>query len=386
MTLLLIAIIAFHHISITVSENFSISYPRITSEIDLAKESNTEINITLIVDEISPDRNEMFLNAKLRICLEWFDDRFEADGKNPSTFSSLWKPKIYFRNGVASSTIFSINPVQFLRVNLIGTKKRFRFCQNLFVRFYCHFRMENFPFDRQICIESSERLNLRIIQFDILSSSQKFFFEKLTNGQCEILLVNEFEQRNCSHPCVSGRFKLIRNFRYYLLRYYAPTILLVLTDFVQFWTPTICGPGRALFTGGLEIALKTISNIAYGETESRHIVPLFLWLWACQFFIYMSEIEFAAAFAWMHFVNDKKYSKSHNHASPDGHYFGKNNWFKQTGTIIDCLLQKIFGPINFFDDPINRNKVDYTARILFPIFFIFFIVLYSLMATLYWIR
>lgn len=62
--------------------------------------------------------------------------------------------------------------------------------------------------------------------------------------------------------------------------------------------------------------------------------------------------------------------------SPDGHYFGKRGWFKAGGRIIERILHKVYGPHDFFADPVNRNKVDYCGRIIFPSMYLFFVTLY----------
>lgn len=115
------------------------------------------------------------------------------------------------------------------------------------------------------------------------------------------------------HSCAFARVQLVRHVGYYIMRYYTPTALLVFMVFIQMWTPTVCAPGRAILTGVVEMTLKSVSITAYGETTSRHVTSLFWWQWGCQFFIYVSEMEYALIFGWAHLIVDKHHARKNNY-------------------------------------------------------------------------
>lgn len=62
--------------------------------------------------------------------------------------------------------------------------------------------------------------------------------------------------------------------------------------------------------------------------------------------------------------------------SPDGHYFGRGTWYGRFGHMMDDFLLFVFGPNDHIGEPIGRNKIDYIARLFFPLFYAFFIILY----------
>lgn len=151
------------------------------------------------------------------------------------------------------------------------------------------------------------------------------------------------------------------------------------------------------------VILKTISlsSDGYKEIPAHDVVPLFWWLWGCQTLIYLTLIEYVLALAWVQFVFEKKIALENQKVarrihftlanyfwsaqeSPDGYYFGKNGWFSKCGDFVQFCLHGIFGPIDFFDRPQERNKIDYVARVLFPIMLLLFTLIYILATIPIW--
>ena len=144
-----------------------------------------------------------------------------------------------------------------------------------------------------------------------------------------------------------------------------------------------------------DISFNNDINVAY-------VVAVHWWGIWCQVFVFLALIEYAVAISWVHFINDKKafkakqasvsvgiclsiplpiYPTFQEHNGIDitelkSHYFGNKGWFFRTGRFIDKILIFFFGYVDYHKDPLMRNKVDYCSRILFPILWIIYCLIY----------
>lgn len=67
-----------------------------------------------------------------------------------------------------------------------------------------------------------------------------------------------------------------------------------------------------------------------------------------------------------------------------GHYFGNKGLFAFNGKVLGSIITFFFGPIDFTIDPFIRNKVDYSARIFIPFFFVIFVLVYIFASVCPW--
>lgn len=104
-----------------------------------------------------------------------------------------------------------------------------------------------------------------------------------------------------------------------------------------------------------------------------------IWMAFCEFFVFMSLIEYATAIAWAHAVEDSKASYDIYPINANPNLLVQEN--KTSSDLkfmhyLSMLVYKVFGPINFEKAPTNRNKIDYLARIVYPCTWILFVFLY----------
>lgn len=187
-----------------------------------------------------------------------------------------------------------------------------------------------------------------------------------------------------SNSCVLVRIKIMRHMGYWVIRYFGPTLLMVCMSMVGLWLPVNAWPARVILTSTIMMTLITTSQNGYNEAPAYYMTAFYYWFWGMQFFIYMCVFEFAVALAWSHFTGDKLASKAARVPSPDGHYFGHNNWFGWFGKLIQACTQGIFGPVRHYEDHFNRNKVDYFARILIPSLLLIFVFAYLVSTVPAW--
>ncbi|KAI1296502.1 hypothetical protein HDE_04857 [Halotydeus destructor] len=83
---------------------------------------------------------------------------------------------------------------------------------------------------------------------------------------------------------------------------------------------------------------------------------------------------------YCHVVDDKKTYQSRD---PIGFSFTQSptrlsHWIKS-------VLYKVYGHVDFTKNPLDRNKVDYVCRIVFPITYLIFIIVYMCIFLFPWL-
>lgn len=158
-----------------------------------------------------------------------------------------------------------------------------------------------------------------MVSFRMPDGNHQFRVRSYIRGTCEPEAVDTFQNKYhdlsynlTQHSCAFARVNLVRHVNYYIIRYYAPTFLLVMMSFLEAWVPTNGWPARIILTCIVELTMKSVSMDAYNEIRSRHVVSLYWWLWCCQFFIYAALIEFGMALAWVQFIGDKQIAHKTN--------------------------------------------------------------------------
>lgn len=107
------------------------------------------------------------------------------------------------------------------------------------------------------------------------------------------------------------------------------------------------------------------------------------------FFVFMCLIEYAIAIIYANFQEDKKASAHNAAARPSIPDVADSKTFRITGKVpishgIKVALSKIYGKVDWTKAPLNRNKVDYTSRILFPFLYLTFILVYVFVFVVPW--
>ena len=88
-------------------------------------------------------------------------------------------------------------------------------------------------------------------------------------------MLNSFEHPNLTRhllpagdfPCLKARFQLRRQFGYYLLQTYIPSILIVILSWVSFWINMDAVPAR------ISLGVTTVLTMATQLTGSRQSIP-----------------------------------------------------------------------------------------------------------------
>ena len=96
-------------------------------------------------------------------------------------------------------------------------------------------------------------------------------------------------------------------------------------------------------------------------------------------------IEYALAISWTYSAQERKLKKSTNDFSDEIKLFdNRDTLFYRFGRGIGKLLTISFGNVDFTKDPLSRNKVDYASRIIFPLTYLLFVIIFPWTSNYSW--
>jgi hypothetical protein len=238
----------------------------------------------------------------------------------------------------------------------------------------------------------------------------KYSVERTESGLCHY-------PRKEGHYCVRASIHLRRRWDYYFIRIYGPSFLLVVTTFIGFWLPVFAYPARVAIIVTPLLSLITQQTQINAEINVNYVVSLHIWMMTCTFFVFMALIELGFAVVYIHRVEERKSNverNSENSEPPSPKINARvqqhlkasnsNNSLKSSkssnnlgvydnnrrrvsydfivrpeiGHWLKNFLDSVYGQIDWYKAPSDRNKVDYISRLLFPLSFIFFCAIYIL--------
>ncbi|XP_074604697.1 glutamate-gated chloride channel alpha-like [Brevipalpus obovatus] len=310
-------------------------------------------------------------------------DAFESTVLDSSWQSKLWIPDTYFSNALSGSILTLIRPIMYLEITNSTELSMF---SRLSVKFTCDMNLFAYPQDIQECYidivslaHNTQNVILRWESFDLLPSNYcpRFFIRNHT-------YVQWIEQTSTGNfSCLRAGIRLFRRLSYYVLRIYAPSLLVTITSFVGFWIPVVAWPARVTVAVTPLLTMITMQTQINSEINVSYVVALHMWIMLCTFFIFATLIEFPIAVSYAYFAEER--ANKHNRDSFSDIHIKKSKLMfirRKLVYIIDMILNFFFGPIDWHKAPLTRNKMDYTSRILFPCLFGCFVFIYFLVFVL----
>lgn len=214
-------------------------------------------------------------------------DAFESTVLDSSWQSKLWIPDTYFSNALSGSILTLIRPIMYLEITNSTELSMF---SRLSVKFTCDMNLFAYPQDIQECyidIVSCEHFTVTNFISPCFHCSQSIFtdhdneyfhydflfptflfsslvahntqnvilrwesFDLLPSNYCPRFFIRNhtyvqwIEQTSTGNfSCLRAGIRLFRRLSYYVLRIYAPSLLVTITSFVGFWIPVIAWPAR----------------------------------------------------------------------------------------------------------------------------------------------
>ncbi|KAK8772364.1 hypothetical protein V5799_024394 [Amblyomma americanum] len=176
---------------------------------------------------------------------QWRDERLAFDdSQGASRFvtlpddSSMWKPDTFFSNEVSGHTHDIVHRNVMVRIYPDGTVQH---SLRASMKFWCHMQHENFPFDTQVChitLASYAYTTDDIVyewrkgdpvQLSKTLHASNFKMTELTTTQCTS------KTRTGAYPCLKASFAFRRNSHDVLIRLFMPCLMMVLVSWIPLW-------------------------------------------------------------------------------------------------------------------------------------------------------
>lgn len=340
------------------------------------------------------------------------------DLNDPRLVQSIWKPEVYFPNAKEGEFQYVTVPNVLLRIEPAG---HILYMLRLKMKFSCMMELNKYPLDVQVCTMEvasfSKTTRELLLEWNKQSPVDLSSDLKMPQFTVERVVIDHCEESSLigNYSCLVARFHLSRSIGFHMVQSYIPTILIVVISWVSFWMDVDSVPGRT--TLGVTTLLTVSSKSAGLNAETpqvSYVKAIDVWMGACTAFIFAALIEFTIVnYLW----RKRSYSTETSIQDRTGYQTGSsmNNGDQQTqiellsregqssnslATISQQQQQGIHPgnnvatPINdenfhLFDDQLPPTKytstnycgcsgvkVDEACRVLFPLNFVMFNVLY----------
>ncbi|ODN01697.1 Glutamate-gated chloride channel [Orchesella cincta] len=328
----------------------------------------TQVVVNLALNAVSKiDDFNMEYSVQLTLRKEWNDDRLRfahLDRTNSikhltlTDVSKIWIPDIFFINEKSGRFHSIIKPNVYVRIfpdGLVSISIR------ISLTLACPMDLKLFPMDTQSCA-------IVMASYAWTTNDLIFRWRDQNPVQLPDLSLPRFTMQSnktstCDRETVTGKyscirvdFVLIRNFSFYLTQMYIPCIMLVIVSWVSFWLDENAVPARTA------LGITTLLTMATQQANMNKNLPpvsytkaLDVWSGTCLMFIFAALLEFALVNYATRFDKRTK-AKSHEEL---GHDPVSSGWLSRRY-------------------PSTSKKIDVIARILFPLLFISFNIVYWL--------
>ncbi|KAI5701873.1 hypothetical protein M8J76_011355 [Diaphorina citri] len=253
--------------------------------------------------------------VQLLLQLHWKDPRLEYRHYAPhitemvgerNFIQNIWTPHIYLTNERDSLVLGLYRRDMLVSILPDGDML---FSTRLKTTIFCWVQLGKFPFDQQKChlVMDSWRYNASelLLEWDshpvTIPPSKPYLTEyslmdTVTQVQDQFAEPSAVADTNHSYmySSLTLTFILNRQYGFYLMDFYVPSILLVCISWVSFWMAPDAVPGRTIlgastmltfFQLGIETG-SSLPNVSYIRSND-------VWFFACTVFIFLSLAEFA---------------------------------------------------------------------------------------------
>ncbi|XP_069825831.1 gamma-aminobutyric acid receptor subunit alpha-6 [Dendropsophus ebraccatus] len=237
----------------------------------------------------------------------WIDERLKFDGPpeilrlNNLMVSKIWTPDTFFRNGKRSISHNMTTPNKLFRIMQNGT---ILYTMRLTIKAECPMRLMNFPMDGHACplkfgsyaypkseiiytwkkgplysVEVPEESS-SLLQYDLIGQTVSSETLKSNTGEYVVMTVH---------------FHLQRKMGYFVIQTYIPCIMTVILSQVSFWINKESVPARTVFGITTVLTMTTLSISARHSFPKVSYATAMDWFIAvCFAFVFSALIEFAA--------------------------------------------------------------------------------------------
>ncbi|XP_064422997.1 gamma-aminobutyric acid receptor subunit alpha-6 [Latimeria chalumnae] len=268
----------------------------------------TEVKTDIYVTSFGPVSDvEMEYTMDVFFRQTWIDERLRFDGPinilrlNNLMVSRIWTPDTFFRNGKRSISHNMTTPNKLFRIMQNGTVL---YTMRLTINADCPMRLVNFPMDGHACplkfgsyaYPKSEIIytwkkgplysvevpqeSSSLLQYDLVGQTVSSETMKSNTGEYIVMTVY---------------FHLQRKMGYFMIQTYIPCIMTVILSQVSFWINKESVPARTVFGITTVLTMTTLSISARHSLPKVSYATAMDWFIAvCFAFVFSALIEFAA--------------------------------------------------------------------------------------------
>ncbi|XP_073505623.1 gamma-aminobutyric acid receptor subunit alpha-6 [Phyllobates terribilis] len=268
----------------------------------------TEVKTDIYVTSFGPVSDvDMEYTMDVFFRQTWIDERLKFEGPteilrlNNLMVSKIWTPDTFFRNGKKSISHNMTTPNKLFRIMQNGT---ILYTMRLTIKAECPMRLINFPMDGHACplkfgsyaYPKSEIIytwkkgplysvevpqeSSSLLQYDLVGQTVSSETLKSNTGEYIVMTVH---------------FHLQRKMGYFVIQTYIPCIMTVILSQVSFWINKESVPARTVFGITTVLTMTTLSISARHSFPKVSYATAMDWFIAvCFAFVFSALIEFAA--------------------------------------------------------------------------------------------
>ncbi|XP_060083942.1 glycine receptor subunit alpha-2-like [Ylistrum balloti] len=324
----------------------------------------------LSIDSVSDSTMDFGMSMFIR--QRWNDERLkyttigglshlELDTK---MIGNIWVPDLYIVNEKKASFHIVTVPNKLMHIYPNGDVF---YSMRVSGRFACNMHLHKYPLDEQRCslrLESYgysvETLLLRWNDNPVEKSPKlslpQFEMGDITDHICDVTYAG------VNYTCITMSLKLSRNYGYYMIQVFIPSILIVFLSWVSFWLNIEAVPAR-ISLGLLTVLTMTTQSSGARATLPRvsYVKAIDVWMSICLLFVFAALIEFAYVNVLARVEQRRRQTIRSKGPPPIDEENGKGE--ESSGP------QKMG---KFFKDALRRERarnVDKLSRIIFPLIF-----------------
>ncbi|XP_013389605.1 glycine receptor subunit alpha-3-like [Lingula anatina] len=306
---------------------------------------------------------------------KWTDARFRFNSTHynlteisidPHRYGDIWSPDLFFTNEKQARFHAITTPNHMIRIN--GDGQVF-FSSRITLTAQCPMHLDKFPMDTQTCqlVLESFAYTTDIIQFH-WSQEEKEEQKQINLSQFNLINTSHHErvksyksgdvQRNFTRLIME--FVLERDYKYFIIQTYIPSILIVSLSWVGFWISYDSVPAR-ITLGLLTVLTLTTQSYSILQTLPRvsYVKAIDVWMSTCLIFVFLALLEFVL-------VNTSHRKITRRSIKGNAQLPRKANSAKE-----DDENHRIWRY-----NEIRASTVDKCARAFFPLAFLIFIIIY----------
>ncbi|KHN74877.1 Glutamate-gated chloride channel [Toxocara canis] len=314
---------------------------------------------------------------------KWRDDRLAYTNEGPDTVTlkdhhKIWIPDTFFLNEEEARRHVLEQPNTLIRVKRDGSVL---YSTRLSMTLYCRMLFSKFPFDNQTCSFSIE--SYAYSEDDIVYAWDKDTAVKHAEDYAASVLFDitnitleggSSKAKQLNYSFIKALFHMQRKFCYYLYQFYIPTTMLVIVSWLAFFLHPSKTTARILIGFGT-LALLIIASMLINRDvpKTSYAKAIDVWTGVTLLFVFLSLIEtvlVSRLHSAEHECCDALISEPEEQLITPA---SKWNARKRQKNILCRICALLKG---------RGGKVDLISRLLFPVVFTVFMLLYFVVCWL----